>query len=178
MEKDGVKRNYCFTLIELSLDKINTQSPYEVSYAPNGDFVFATNLGIHYLISFEIEEPVGNCETFQFVIQKLDQQRSPHDAKVEQAILAILNVFFEENLDVLLYMCDDSDGREANRNRLFLAWFKKHAAPDRFTIRTASAIVEGRGFYAAIIVENRNPLLEAIIADFESTAQALTAGKP
>ena len=99
-------------------------------------------------------------------------------AKVEQAILAILDVFFREHLDVLLYMCDDSDGREANRNRLFLAWFKKHAAPNRFTIRTASAIVEGRGFYAAIIVENRNPLLETVIADFENTAQALTAGKP
>ena len=38
-------------MIELSLEKINAQSPYEVSYAPNGDFVFATNLGIHYLIS-------------------------------------------------------------------------------------------------------------------------------
>ena len=38
--------------------------------------------------------------------------------------------------------------------------------------------VEGRGFYAAIIVENRNPLLETIIAEFENTAQALTAGKP
>ena len=31
---------------------------------------------------------------------------------------------------------------------------------------------------AAIIVENRNPLLETIIADFESTALALTEGKP
>ena len=165
-------------MIELSLEQINAQSPYEVSYTPNGDFVFATTLGIHYLISFEIEEPVGGCETFQFIIQKLDQQRSPHDDKVEQAILAILDVFFAEHLDVLLYMCDDSDGREANRNRLFLAWFKKHAAPERFTIRTASAIVEGKGFYAAIIVENRNPLLETIIEDFEMTAQALTAGKP
>ena len=151
-------------MIELSLEKINIQSPYEVSYAPNGDFVFSTNLGIHYLISFESETPMGGCDTFQFVIQKLDQQRSPHDAKVEQAILAILNVFFEEHLDVLLYMCDDSDGREANRNRLFLAWFKKHAAPERFTIRTASAIVEGKGF--------------TIIADFESTALALTECKP
>ena len=165
-------------MIELSLEKINTQSPYEVSYAPNGDFVFATNLGIHYLISFVNETPMGGCDTFQFVIQKLDHQRSPHDAKVEQTVLAILDVFFEEHLDVLLYMCDDSDGREANRNRLFLAWFKKHAAPDRFTIRTANAIVEGKGFYAAIIVENRNPLLETIIADFENTAQALTEGKP
>ena len=68
-------------MIELSLEQINAQSPYEVSYAPNGDFVFATNLNIHYLISFETEEPVGGCATFQFVIQKLDNQRSPHDAK-------------------------------------------------------------------------------------------------
>ena len=165
-------------MIELSLEQINTQSPYEVSYAPNGDFVFATSLGIHYLISFESEQPVGGCDTFQFVIQKLDQQRSPHDAKIELAILAILDVFFKEHLDVLLYMCDDSDGREANRNRLFLTWFKKHAAPERFTIRTASAIVEGKGFYAAIIVENRNPKLQTIIDDFDQTAETLTNGKP
>ena len=165
-------------MIQLPLDQINAQSPYEVSYAPNGDFVFATNLGIHYLISFEKETPVGGCDTFQFVIQKLENQRSPHDAKIELSILAILDIFFAEHLDVLLYMCDDSDGREANRNRLFLAWFRKHAAPDRFTIRTASTIIEGKGFYAAIIVENRNPLLEAVIADFEMTAKILTTGKP
>ena len=165
-------------MIGLSLEQINAQSPYEVSYAPNGDFVFATDLGIHYLISFETEEPVGGCNTFQFVIQKLENQHSPHDAKVEQAILVILDVFFKEHLDVLLYMCDDSDGREANRNRLFLSWFKKHADLKRFTICTAGAVIEGKGFYAAIIVENRNPLLEAIVADFENTAQALTEGKP
>ena len=44
-------------MIDLSLEAINAHSPYEVSYAPNGDFVFATSLGIHYLISFEAEEP-------------------------------------------------------------------------------------------------------------------------
>ena len=33
-------------------------------------------------------------------------------------------------------------------------------------------------FYAAIIVENRNPLLEAITEDFEHTAQVLTENKP
>ena len=63
-------------MIELPLEQINAQSPYEVSYAPNGDFVFATSLNIHYLISFETEEPVGGCNTFQFVIQKLENQRS------------------------------------------------------------------------------------------------------
>lgn len=75
-------------------------------------------------------------------------------------------------------MCDDSDGREANRNRLFLFWFKKNANPERFTIRAANATIEGKGFYVAIIVENRNPMLESIIEDFDNTAQALTEGKP
>lgn len=165
-------------MIQLSLEEINALSPYEVFYAPNGDFVFATSLNIHYLISFEAEEPLGECDTFQFVIRKLESHRSPHDAKIEKAILAILEVFFKEHLNVLLYMCDDSDGREANRNRLFLTWFRKHAAPGRFTIRTASAVVEGKGFYAAIIIENRNPKLQAVIDDFVQTAEALTNGKP
>ena len=162
----------------LSLDLINERSPYYVMLSPKDNYIFETERGIHYSISFEEETPIGGCDSYQFIIEKIDKVRSSHDAKVEQTILAILDEFFAEHLDVLLYMCDDSDGREANRNRLFLAWFKKHAAPERFTIRVASAIVEGKGFYAAIIVENRNPLLETIIADFESTAEALTAGKP
>ena len=162
----------------LSLDHINERSPYYVMLSPKDNYIFETERGIHYSISFEEETPIGGCDSYQFIIEKIDKVRSSHDAKVESTILAILDEFFAEHLDVLLYMCDDSDGREANRNRLFLTWFKKHAAPNRFTIRTASAIVEGKGFYAAIIVENRNPLLETIIADFESTAQALTEGKP
>lgn len=162
----------------LSLDHINERSPYYVMLSPKDNYIFETERGIHYSISFEEETPIGGCDSYQFIIEKIDKVRSSHDAKVESTILAILDEFFAEHLDVLLYMCDDSDGREANRNRLFLTWFKKHAAPERFTIRVASAIVEGKGFYAAIIVENRNPLLETIIADFESTAEALTAGKP
>lgn len=67
---------------------------------------------------------------------------------------------------------------QINNLACYSAWFKKNADPNRFTIRTASAVVEGKGFYAAIIVENRNPLLETIVADFEMTAQALTTGKP
>ena len=77
-----------------------------------------------------------------------------------------------------MYICDTSDGREAKRNRLFLRWFEEFANPERFTMRAASAIIEGQGFYAAIIVENSNPQLEAIISDFNRSAESLTAGKP
>ena len=45
-------------------------------------------------------------------------------------------------------------------------------------MRTANAIVEGQGFYAAIIVENSNPKLDAIVKDFNQTAESLTGEKP
>ena len=165
-------------MIHLSLDSINARSFYYVMLSPKGNYIFETERGIHYSISFEEETSFGGCNTYQFIIDKIDKVRSPHDPEVEQTILVIIDEFFHSHLNVLLYICDTSDGREAKRNRLFLSWFDKHAEPNRFTIRTANTTVEGEGFYAAIIVENRNPLLEAVIADFEMTAQALTEGKP
>ncbi|MBQ7462658.1 MAG: hypothetical protein IJS63_10540 [Bacteroidaceae bacterium] len=165
-------------MILLSLDRINEQAPYYVMLSPKGNYIFETERGIHYSISFEEDTPFGGCETYQFIIDKIDRVRSPHDPKVEKTILAIIDEFFAERQNVLLYICDTSDGREANRNRLFLSWFEKHAQPGRFTIRTANAVVEGQGFYAAIIVENNNPKLTDITEDFERTAQALTADKP
>ena len=39
-------------------------------------------------------------------------------------------------------------------------------------------MVEGQGLYVAIIVENRNPLLQSILSDFEMTSSLLSEGKP
>lgn len=165
-------------MIRLSLDHINEQAPYYVMLSPKGNYIFETERGIHYSASFEEDNPFGGCDTYQFIIDKIDRVRSPHDPKVEETILAIIYEFFSEKQNVLLYICDSSDGREANRNRLFLSWFEKHTQPGRFTICTANAIVEGQGFYAAIIVENTNPKLSDITEDFISTARALTDNKP
>ena len=162
----------------LSLIRINARAPYKVFIDIHDDFKFTTDIDINYRISFDEDRALGGCDTYQFVIEKLDHRRSPHDPKVEETILAILDEFFASYQDVLIYFCDTSDGREAMRNRLFLTWFERNAEPNRFTIRTAHAVVEGQGFYAAVIVENRNPRLADVIADFEQTAAALTEGKP
>lgn len=54
--------------------------------------------------------------------------------EVRFTLFAIIDEFFHENEDVLLYVCDTSNNREAARNRLFIRWFKQSARPDRFTI--------------------------------------------
>ena len=120
---------------------------------------------------------MGNCETYQLILQNVENVRMPHDPKVELTVLAIIYEFFRSNQHVLLYICDTSDGKESSRNRLFLYWFEKHAEPNRFTICTAHAQIEDEVVYAAIIVDNRNPRVNEITADFEKTS-SLLADKP
>ena len=158
---------------KFSLDRINMIAPYEVK-AEGKQYVFNTVHGLHYEVRFFEEQPIGGCETWQFSFAKASSETAPEDPYVRFTLFAIIDEFFLENEDVLLYVCDTSDSREAARNRLFIRWFKQSAQPDRFTIRSASTTIEGQGFYAAIIVENRNPLLTDITADFDKTAVTLT----
>lgn len=143
----------------------------------NGGYEFQTGEGILYRIRFLRENPIGGCDTYQFAISKIDNVHSPHDPNISAITFIILDEFFTEYENVLLYYRDATDHREAGRNRLFIRWFEKAANPNRFTIRTTHAVVEGQGVYIAIIVENRNSRLRAITDEFEETSAVLT-GKP
>lgn len=158
---------------EFNINRINAKAPYKVS-VDGKQFVFETQYGLHYEIRFFEEQPIGGCETWQFSFAKVGDSSASEDPYVRFTLFAVIDEFFAENDNVLLYICDTSDSREAARNRLFIRWFKQSAQPDRFTIRSASTIIEGQGFYAAIIVENKNPLLTNITADFDKTAVSLT----
>jgi hypothetical protein len=155
------------------LDRINKIAPYKVSIEGK-QFVFDTIYGLRYEVRFFEEQPIGGCETWQFSFAKANDESAAEDPYVRFTLFAIIDEFFMENENVLLYICDSSDSREAARNRLFIRWFKESAQPNRFTIRSASDTIEGQGFYAAIIVENRNPRLTDVTAEFDKTAVSLT----
>lgn len=161
-------------MIDFSLQHILQNSPYDITLSEVG-FIFLTDHGIHYRISFDEEDMIlGGCKTYQLILQNVERTRAPHDPKIEATVLAIIEEFFRSNHHVLLYVCDTSDGKEGGRNRLFLRWFEHHASPERFTICTANAKVENEMIYIAIIVDNNNPHQKAIIDDFNQTADILT----
>lgn len=165
-------------MIKFSLKRLQERVPYELVLAEN-DFTFETDFGIHYSVSFCKEEiELGGCATYQLIIRKIEERRSRHDPKVEATILAIINEFFESNTEVMLYLCDTSDGREESRDRLFLSWFERFENKERFTICRAHTNVEGEGLFICIVVDNRNPKLKAITDDFEESAKILTQEKP
>ncbi len=161
-------------MIYFSLPRILSASPYEILLS-EGDFLFQTEKGVRYEISFNKEDIIfGGCETYQFIIRKLDDNRSSYDPKVKDTILSVINEFFHANQKILLYICDTADGKEGSRNRLFLNWFERNAEEGRFTIMTANATVEDENIYAAIIVRNDHPNINEIISDFNKTAELLT----
>ena len=123
---------------ELSLDYINAKSPYLVKRADDGDYVFQTAKGVIYGIGFIENDPLGGCETYQLSISNQNKLHASYDPDVKNTTLIIVDAFFRENLDGLLYMCDTSDSREAARNRLFLRWFEESAEPERFSIKTVT----------------------------------------
>lgn len=160
-------------MIKLSLSRINEKSPYTIQEVKGG-YTYTTAFDVRYYIRFIPEDAIGECETYQFVISKLDDIKTAHDPNISAIIFLILDEFFSENDDVLLYYCDTSDHCEEYRNRLFIRWFEKAASPNRFTIRTSRAIVEGQGIYIAIIVEKRNPKIQYILEEFNNTVSLLT----
>ena len=67
--------------------------------------------------------------TYQFSIINFNNKKSPRDPKVRETIIAIIENFFMESQEVMLYICETGDGKQSMRSRLFEYWFnhyKKH----------------------------------------------------
>ena len=85
----------------------------------------------------------------------------------------IVEAFFAANPDILLYICETGDGRQAFRSRLFIRWFNTYSNRDDYVMQTAE-VQEGKTKnFAALIVQKSNPRLDEIIAEFDETISIL-----
>ena len=98
---------------------------------------------------------------------------SPGDKKIAQTVICIIEEFFNQNPDILLYMCSTDEGQQSQRARLFLRWFNGAEQQNHYVIRTTE--VKGIGIddkpikeYVAFIVQRSNPHLEDIIRLFDA----------
>ena len=111
---------------------------------------------------------------YQFTISNQSHQPSPLDQKLRETILLIIESFFTANPDILLYICETGDGRQAFRSRLFIRWFNTYSNRDAYVMQTAE-VQEGKTKnFAALIVQKSNPRLNEIIAEFDETISILT----
>ena len=158
----------------LSIENIRCTAPCPVEQASESMFVFHTKANVLYSVSFKEDMEIAGLQTYQFIIERISDKQG-YDTEVKDTIVAIVREFFSQNNEILLYICDTQDGREAARNRLFLKWFKESDDEGLYEIKAADANVEGEGLFFAIIYKKSSAKYEEITREFDDVAAYLTA---
>ena len=107
-------------------------------------------------------------------------EASPNDLKIWQTVFCVIEEFFRENPDILLYLCSTQGGQQAQRARLFSYWFNKAGQQKRYYFKTVEVIgeVPGTKEYVAIIIPRNHPQAEEALAFFDDETALFNAMKP
>jgi len=158
----------------LNLTRINRLAPYKVWTENGRDFIIETNREQIFVIGFMDDYSIWSTGAYQFTINNQSHQPSPLDHKLRETIFLLIEAFFAENPDILLYICETGDGRQAFRSRLFVRWFNIYSGRDAYVMQTAE-VQEGKTKnFAALIVQKSNPRLKEILVEFNETISILT----
>ena len=103
---------------------------------------------------------------------------SPGDKKIAQTVIWIIEEFFRQNPDILLYMCSMDGGQQAQRSRLFLRWFNGAEQQKHYVIRATEVKGEKGLEYVAAIIQRNNPHLNEIISLFDADITMFNEMKP
>lgn len=159
----------------LNLNVINSLSPYTV-WSQDDRYYFRTDFDIVYLVSFDAEEAFLVDKAYWFNLSNTSNRKSPRDYKIRETIFVLLENFFDENPDILLYICDTANDQQAQRDRLFLSWFNRYGS-DKFAILTATIADEGQDDYIAMILQKSHPHFTEIANRFNSEIAMFKDGK-
>ena len=161
----------------LDLNFVNRFASYKVWTENGKDYLIETNRGNIFVVGFMDDYSIWPTGAYQFTINNQNHLPSPNDHKLRETILLLIEAFFAANPDILLYICETGDGKQAFRSRLFVRWFNTYNRRDDYVMQTAEVEEEGTKNFAALIVQKSNPRLREIIAEFDETISIL-ANKP
>ena len=151
----------------LDLSRINFLSPYQVWKDERG-YSFKTDYGIFYTVEFDPEDSGLEVVAYWFNLTNNSRKSSPNDTKIRDTVFCIIEDFFRENPEILLYMCESGDGQQAMRARLFLRWFNQYKQNRGFVIKTAEVKSEKTTDYVALIIQRSHPAFDDIVQLFDS----------
>ena len=162
----------------LNTDNINLLSPYTVAQI-SGRLHFRTDHGIEYVVTFD-EEENPFFKVYWFNLTNPNHAKSPSDPKIPQTVICIIEEFFRENPDILLYMCSTEGGKQAQRARLFLRWFNGTEQQKQYICRTVEVKSAERKEieYVALIAQRTNPHITQILQLFDSDTSMFNEMKP
>ena len=163
---------------ELSIDQINCHAPYDVCSDRDGAILFRTDYGVEYSVTFD-DDANPYFTAYWFNLSNMNARTSPGDPKVAQTVICIIEEFFRQNPNILLYMCSTAGGQQAQRAKLFLRWFNGAEQKKLYVSRSMEVRgEEGTTEYVAMIVQRSNPQLDKILSFFDEEIAMFNDNKP
>ena len=160
----------------LLTDRINEHSPYDVE-CDDELLVFSTDFGLTFAVDFD-DDNNPYFPAYWLNLRNVYGLASPSDKKVAQTLICIVEEFFRQNSDVLLYICSSTDGHQAQRARLFLRWFNGAEQQKYYVSRTVEVKGEGKTEYVALIAQRTRPDIEKVLLRFDEETSMFNSMKP
>lgn len=147
--------------------------PYKfITYKPDY-YSFVTTAGIEYICYFTpYAEYFKNYPTviaskfFSFNLELADKKKKATgtDKRIADTVVTIVGDFLNSKINAVVYICDNSDGREAARSRKFLSWYKYYEHPSHKIIKVSGDLdAGGITLFTALLVHQKNKLKKELV---------------
>lgn len=161
-------------MINIPVATINERSPYQVIEIDTNVFLFTNCYGISYNVGFSPDSLfIENSDVYQFYIVNTRHEHFIHDPLVEKTIEVIIETFFEQDSNILLYICDMIDGRQSFRNRLFKRWVEEYPGKDKFSFINKAVKFGDIEYYGSIIIMKSHPEYDIIVDTFNNFVEQI-----
>jgi hypothetical protein len=151
----------------------------------NNTYIFETDFEITYEIKFvpsgyiwEPAIPFFKDNTFEFIIAVIEKSKNPPlDKKIPDTIALIFKDFFTDKRNLVVYICDSSDNKQAIRFRKFNTWFHQFKGMNFMKLDLPIPEAKGTTIYTSLIMRLDNPNKGTIMVEFDKLASDLTENK-
>lgn len=147
--------------------------PYKYLVLKPDYYSFVTDSGIEYICYFSTYAEyfksypaVVSSKFFAFNLELVDKKKkmSGTDKRIADTLITIVGDFLNSKINAVVYVCDNSDGREAVRARKFLSWFRYFEHPSHKIIKVSGDFdAGGIILYTALLVHKGNKLKKELI---------------
>lgn len=159
--------------MKLSVDAINEKSPYWVIQLDNMLFRFVTRNGTKYHVGFHPDTFFLNEGAYHFFIERAHDDNTSTDPHVFEVVSLIIEEFFKNNTNVMLYICDPSDNRQKARSRLYRRWYETYEHRESYTLADAAIDMGKTTVYAGMLVRKDHPAYAPILDAFDAFVQLI-----
>lgn len=153
--------------MRLSVDAINEHSPLWVIQLDDMLFRFVTRNGIKYRAGFYPDRVFLEEGAYHFFLERVDRCNSAYDSDVLNVVVLIIEEFFRDKSNVMLYICDPSDDRQASRSRLYRLWYETYDKREDFTLVDRAIDFDRTIVYTGLLIKKNNPAYDLVLEAFD-----------